>query len=80
MTDQDRLLTKNEVATRWNCSKRTLDRLRLDGKLPWLDLTNGRGAKPLIRFRQKDILAYESATRMDPFAKEVPRNVCPEDL
>jgi len=74
MTDRAQLLTKDQVAKRWLCSKRTLDRLRLDGKLPWLDLTNGRGCKPLIRFREADILAYEEATRMAPLEKEVGRN------
>jgi|GEM_PF-949507 len=74
MTDQDRLLTKNEVATRWKCSKRTLDRLRLDGKLPWLDLTQGAGAKPLVRFKAADIEFYENHTRMGPFEGERKEN------
>jgi MarR-like DNA-binding transcriptional regulator SgrR of sgrS sRNA len=80
MTDHERLLTKNEVARRWNCSKRTLDRLRVNGILPWLDLSNGRGGKPLVRFRISDIQAYEGRNRMAPLEKGVRENVRPGQL
>ncbi len=72
--NQEKLLTKNDVARRWNCSNRTVDRLRLHGRLPWLDLTGGRGGKPLVRFREVDVLAYETSTRMAPLEEEVGQN------
>ena len=74
MTQQDQLLTKDQVAKRWNCSKRTVDRIRREGNLPWMDLSHGRGAKPLVRFREEDVQAYETVTRMAPFEQGVREN------
>jgi len=62
------------LALRWGVNAKTIDRLRKAGRLPWLDLTNGRGGKPLVRFREADVRAYETLTRMAPLEKEVGRN------
>lgn len=71
---EERLITKSELAKRWNCSKRTVDRIRRDGKLPWMDLSHGRGAKALVRFLLQDVLAYEGKNRLAPFEPEVRQN------
>lgn len=42
--------TRKEVAGFLKVSKRTIDRLRRDGILPWVDLSAGRGKKPVVRF------------------------------
>jgi hypothetical protein len=60
-------LSRAELAQRWGVTSKTVDRLRKTGRLPWLDLTNGQGGKPLVRFREGDILAYEALTRLAPF-------------
>jgi hypothetical protein len=54
-----KLLTRVELAKRWATSERTVDRKRMLGLLPWLDLSGGRGKRPLVRFRLADIEAYE---------------------
>jgi hypothetical protein len=59
------LLTREAVAARWSVSLRTLDRLRQDGLIPWVDLRSGRGAKPIVRFCLEDIEDYEQRGRMD---------------
>ncbi len=59
------LLTREAVAARWSVSVRTVDRLRQNGHLPWVDLRRGRGAKPIVRFCLEDIEDYEQTGRMD---------------
>jgi hypothetical protein len=59
------LLTREHLAARWSVSLRTLDRLRQDGLIPWVDLRRGRGGKPLVRFLRADIEDYEQTGRMD---------------
>jgi len=59
------LLTREHLAARWSVSTRTVDRLRQDGCLPWVDLRGGRAAKPVVRFLLSDVEAYEQAARMD---------------
>jgi hypothetical protein len=61
MTDQT-LLTRQELAERWQCSSRTLDRLRDQGRLPWLNIASGN-RRPLIRFRLADIEEFEARIR-----------------
>jgi len=58
------LLTRQDLAKRWSVSVRTIDRLRQDGILPWIDLNNGHGAKPLVRFPLKDIEDHEQKARL----------------
>jgi len=54
--------TRKEVADRWGCTPRTVDRRRRAGVLPWVDLAGGRGARPMVRFKIEDIKEYETAT------------------
>ena len=56
-------LSRQALASRWNTSTRTVDRLRQAGKLPWIDFSVGRGARPLVRFKIEDVEAYEQAMR-----------------
>ncbi len=49
-------LTQRDLARRWQCSIRSLERWRLAARGPaWL-LVNGR-----VRYRLEDVLAYERA-------------------
>ena len=57
-------ITREALATRWSVSVRTIDRRRLDGSLPWVDLNGGRGRKPIDRFLPKDIEDYEEKGRL----------------
>ncbi len=52
-------LTREGLANRWEVSRRTIDRKRKLGLLPWVDLSGGIGARPQVRFRLKDIERYE---------------------
>ena len=57
-------LTRPNLARRWNCSIRKVDRLRKEGLLPWVDLSQGRGGRPCVRFNMEDIEAYERQARL----------------
>ena len=59
----DRLLTRKELADRWELSIRTIDRLRENGLLPWTDLACGQGARPIVRIRERDADAIEAGNR-----------------
>jgi hypothetical protein len=67
----DQLISRQGLATRWDCSCRTVDRLRSRGLIPWVDLVAGKGSKPLVRFRLQDVLAYEQRFRQCPEALAV---------
>lgn len=54
------MITRYDLAKRWNCSTRKVDRMRADGLLGWIDLSEGRGARPCVRFRLADIEALEA--------------------
>jgi hypothetical protein len=56
-------ISREELAQRWGICPRTVDRLRNNGLLPWMDLSNGQGKKPIVRFLLQDIEAYEAETR-----------------
>jgi len=56
-------LTRHSLAGRWCVSLRTVDRLRQTGRLPWIDIADGVGARPVVRFRVKDVEDYEEKTR-----------------
>ncbi|MBM4327358.1 MAG: DNA-binding protein [Deltaproteobacteria bacterium] len=58
------LLDRNQLAERWCVSVRTVDRARQDGRLPWIDLARGRGARPCVRFRLDDVERYEAECRI----------------
>jgi hypothetical protein len=59
-------MTREDLAERWKTSVRTIDRRRNLGLLPWVDLSHGRGNRPCVRFRTKDIEAYENGGLMYP--------------
>lgn len=63
------LLNRAQLAKRWNCSVRNVDRLRRHCLLPWIDLTAGQGGKPLVRFRIDDIEEFEKKTLMNNFTR-----------
>lgn len=65
-------MTRQELAARWRVSIRTIDRLRGIGELRWVDIADGRGARPCVRFRLADILALESRL-IKGAVSEVPR-------
>lgn len=56
-------LTRRSLAGRWCVSLRTVDGLRAMGKLPWVDIADGHGARPVVRFVLNDVLDYEERTR-----------------
>lgn len=55
------LLTKHDVMIRLKVCQRTVDRLRENGLLPWLNIGSGR--KPLVRFRLSDVEQFEARSR-----------------
>jgi hypothetical protein len=62
--------SRTDLAKRWGVTTRTIDRLREANKLPWLDISAGRGAKPLVRFRIEDLEAFEQITRQAPLTEQ----------
>lgn len=40
--------------------------MRMDGRIAWLDLTGGKGSRPIVRFKLDDILSYEERFRQCP--------------
>jgi hypothetical protein len=58
--NSEKSITRLELASRWGVSVRTVDRIRQSGELQWIDLRNGAGARPLVRFRIPDVEAYEA--------------------
>lgn len=59
MKQPDELITRTQLAQRWNCSVRTIDRMRSYGRIPWIDLSGGIGLRPSIRFLLTAIEHYE---------------------
>lgn len=55
-----KLITRSELAKRWNTSERTVDRRRKVSLIPWIDIAGGCGKRPLVRFRLQDIEEYEA--------------------
>jgi len=58
------LLTRNQLAGRWNCSVRKIDRLRTYGLIAWIDLSGGKGSRPTVRFHMDTILKFENQNLM----------------
>ncbi len=56
-------LSRAALATMWHVSIKTIDRLREADKLPWVDLSGGRGTRPLVRFKIEDVEAFEQSMR-----------------
>jgi hypothetical protein len=57
------MLTRQDLAKRWQTTPRTIDRRRVMGLLPWIDLAKGTGKRPQIRFRLEDVENYERQAR-----------------
>jgi len=57
------ILSRHDLSRRWAVSLRTIDRLRGAGKLAWVDIAAGRGARPLVRFALNDVLEFEARQR-----------------
>lgn len=55
--------SRTALASRWKVSVKTIDRLREFGKLPWIDIAGGRGARPIVRFTLADVEAFEQTMR-----------------
>ena len=66
MMIEEKLLTKIGLGDRWGLNVRTIDRMRKDGRLPWVDLSGGQRQKPIVRFRLRDVIEYERKYRMFP--------------
>ena len=60
MRQTDQLFTRGQVAKRWNYSIRTIDRMRMLGVLPWIDISGGRGKRPTVRFSLNVIQEFEN--------------------
>ena len=60
------MLTRVDLSRRWRCSTRKVDRMREQGLLAWVDLSQGRGARPCLRFRLADIEALETSMVKGP--------------
>jgi hypothetical protein len=54
-----KMLTRHDLAERWSTSIRTIDRRRKFGLIRWIDLSGGRGGRPIVRFRLSDVEHYE---------------------
>jgi hypothetical protein len=64
--NRESLLTRQALKERWNIGLRTIDRLRQSGKLAWVDISGGRGARPIVRFALADITEFERSVRQCP--------------
>ena len=53
------LLTRGQLAIRWHCSVRKIDRMRTYGLLPWIDISGGEGDRPTVRFQVDAIEEFE---------------------
>lgn len=59
-------LTRCDLAKRWNGSTRKVDKVRKEGLLAWVDLSQGRGGRPCVRFNLEDVEAFERRARLCP--------------
>jgi len=60
-----RHISRQELARRWGVSTRTIDRKRIKGIIPWLDVSAGIGRRPLVRFRLADVEKLETEMIQD---------------
>jgi hypothetical protein len=63
------LLTRSGLAKRWKSSVRTIDRRRQIGLIPWVDLSGGKGSRPVVRFRLSDVEDFEKRVLQNPLAE-----------
>jgi hypothetical protein len=59
------MITRHQLSKRWRVSTRTIDRKRQAGEIPWIDLSGGRGCKPIVRFCLDDVQEFEKQVRQD---------------
>jgi hypothetical protein len=59
--------TRETLAARWGVGERTIDRLRLAGKLPWINISP-RASRPIVRFLAQDVHRFEAGQRIAPAA------------
>jgi hypothetical protein len=64
-------LTREALSERWCITTRTIDRQRTLGLLPWRDLSNGIGKRPIVRFKLSDIEECERKMLQTPRIREV---------
>jgi len=60
MKNSTELLTRSQLAKRWNCSVRKIDRMRDLGLIPWIDLSAGKGSRATVRFKNTTIIEFET--------------------
>ena len=56
-------LTKKQLAERWACCERTVEKIVGDGLLAVLDINSGRGTKRTLRFSLNDVRSFEAHNR-----------------
>ena len=59
----DGFLTKKQLAERWACCERTIERIVGDGLLATLDISGGKGVKRTLRFSLNDVRSFEAHNR-----------------
>jgi len=62
MTSQT-LFSRAQLALRWACSVKTIDRLKRLGRLPGLNISGKDGKRPLVRFPLSGIQEFEETTQ-----------------
>jgi len=72
--NEGKLISRKQLANRWSVTAKTIDRLRRRGILPWVDISSGKGSKPLVRFRLHDVVDYEFRNRLAAREQEVRNN------
>lgn len=60
MEQYENLLTRDQLATRWSCSVRKIDRMKKYGLIPWIDISGGIGTRPTVRFPVTLIEEFET--------------------
>jgi hypothetical protein len=70
MTETEVFLSREDLSKRWALTTRTIDRQRNIGLLPWCDLSNGVGKRPIVRFKLSDIEEYERKVLQAPHKRE----------
>mgnify|MGYP002725836814 CR=1 FL=1 len=56
------LISPNELAERWQCSRSSADRIARRARLTRICL--GEGKNGLIRYRREEVIAYEEARQV----------------
>jgi hypothetical protein len=70
MPQSEIFLTREALSKRWGITTRTIDRQRKLGLIPWRDLSNGVGQRPIVRFKLSDIEDYERKVLQAPHKQE----------